>query len=109
MRARAWAKAHPRTTIAGGAAFGLLLLYMLAGGPLAAHLIAGRASAKLGRSVTIGGGHGGLGAIVLGDVVVAGVAGQPPLVTVKEVRIPWGVALGMRGDVRVDGLRSAAV
>ena len=82
---------------------------MLAGGPLAAHLIAGRASEKLGRPVTIGGGHGGLGAIVLGDVVVAGATGQPPLVTVKEVRIPWGVALGMRGDVRVDGLRIAAV
>jgi hypothetical protein len=87
----------------------LLLLYMLAGGPLAAHLIAGRASEKLGRPVTIGGGHGGLGAIVLGDVVVAGATGQPPLVTVKEVRIPWGVALGMRGEVRVDGLRIAAV
>ena len=82
---------------------------MLAGGALAAHLIAGRASEKLGRPVTIGGGHGGLGAIVLGDVVVAGAPGQPPLVTVKEVRIPWGVALGMRGDVRVDGLRIAAV
>ena len=108
-RARAWAKAHPRPTIAGGAAFGLLLLYMLAGGPLAAHLIAGRASEKLGQPVTIGGGHGGLGAIVLGDVAVAGATGQPPLMTVKEVRIPWGVALGMRGDVRVDGLRIAAV
>jgi hypothetical protein len=102
-------KAHPRIAIAGGAAFGLLLLYVLAGGPLAAHLIAGRASAKLGRPVTIGGGHGGLGAIVLGDVVVAGAPGQPPLATVKEVRIPWGVALGMRSDVRVDGLRIAAV
>src|SRR4029079_9165110 len=70
-RARAWAKAHPRTTIAGRAALGVLLLYMLAGGPLAASLIAGRASEKLGRPVTIGGGHGGLGAIVLGDIAVA--------------------------------------
>jgi hypothetical protein len=96
-------------TIAGGVAFALLLLYMLAGGPLAASLIASRASAKLGRPVTIGGGHGGLGAIVLGDVAVAGAPGQPPLVTVKEVRIPWAVALGMHSDVRVDGLRIAAV
>ncbi|HWJ56320.1 MAG TPA: biosynthetic peptidoglycan transglycosylase, partial [Vicinamibacterales bacterium] len=108
-RLRAWTKAHRRTTIAAGVALGLLLIYMLVGGPLAAHLIAGKASAKLGRQVTIGGGHGGLGAIVLGDVVVSGAPGQPPLVTVKEVRIPWGAALGMRGDVRVDGLRIAAV
>jgi hypothetical protein len=102
-------KAHRRTTIAGGVAFGLLLLYMLAAAPLAAHLIAGRASEKLGRAVTIGGGHGALGAIVLGDVAVAGASGRPPLLTVKEVRIPWGAALGMHSDVRVDGLRISAV
>ena len=40
---------------------------------------------------------------------MAGAPGQPPLVTVKEVRIPLGVVFGMRGPVRVDGLRVAAV
>jgi hypothetical protein len=106
---RAWVSAHRKTTIAGGTVLGLLLLYLLAGGALAAHLVASRASEKLGRPVTVGSGHGGLGAIVLGDIAIAGAPGQPPLVTVKEVRIPWGVALGMRSDVHVDGLRIAAV
>jgi hypothetical protein len=101
--------AHRKTTIAGGTVLGLLLLYLLAGGALAAHLVASRASEKLGRPVTVGSGHGGLGAIVLGDIAVAGAPGQPPLLTVKEVRIPWGVAVGMRSDVHVDGLRIAAV
>ena len=108
-RLRAWRKAHPRLTIAGGVALGLVLLYILAGGALAAHLIAGRATEKLGRPLTIGSGHGGLGAIVLDNVALAGADGQPPLLTVKEVRIPWGAALGMHSEVRVDGLRIAAV
>jgi hypothetical protein len=59
-RLRAWTKAHRRTTIAAGVALGLLLIYMLAGGALAAHRDRGQASAKSGRPVTIGGGHGGL-------------------------------------------------
>ena len=105
----AWVKAHRRTSIAGGVVLGVLLLYMLVGGALAARMIAGRATEKLGRPVTIGSGHGGFGAIVLNDVVVAGAPGQPPLVTVKEVRIPLGVVFGMRGPVGVDGLSVAAV
>jgi hypothetical protein len=109
VRALAWAKAHRKTTIAGGVVLGLMLFYLLAGGALAASLISGRASEKLGRPVTIGGGHGGLGAIVLGDISIAGAPGQPPLLTVKEVRIPWGAALGMHSDVRIDGLRINAV
>jgi len=88
---------------------GLLLFYMLAGGAIAAHVIAGRATEKLGRPVTIGSGHGGLGAIVLDDIAVAGAPGQPPLLTVKQARIPLGAALGMRSTVRIDGLRIAAV
>jgi len=105
----AWVKAHRRTSIAGGVVLGVLLAYMLVGGALAARVIAGRATERLGRPVTIGSGHGGFGAIVLNDVVVAGAPGQPPLVTVKEVRIPLGVVFGMRGPVSVDGLRVAAV
>src|SRR5262249_9728846 len=58
---------------------------------------------------TIGGGHGGLGAIVLDDVTVAGAPGQPPLLTVKHARIPLGVVLGMHSAVRLEGLRIAAV
>jgi hypothetical protein len=96
-------------TIAGGIALGLGLLYMLAGGALAAHLIAGKASERLGRTVTIGSGHGGLGAIVLHNVSVPGASGQPPLLTAREVRIPLGVALGMRNTVKIDGLRIVAV
>jgi len=108
-RARAWRKAHPRLTIAGGSLLALLVFYMVAGGAIAAHVIAGRATEKLGRPVTIGSGHGGLGAIVLDDIAVAGAAGQPPLLTVKQARIPLGIALGMHGEVRLDGLRIAAV
>ncbi len=88
---------------------GLLLVYMLAGGALAAHLIASRATERLGQPVTIGSGRGGLGAIVLQDVSIAGASGQPALLTVKQVEIPWGAALGMHSAVRVDGLRIAAV
>ena len=102
-------KAHPRKTVAGGVLVVLLLLYMVAGGALAAHVIAGRATERLGRPVTIGRGHGGFGAIVLSNVSVAGAAGQPPLLTAKEVRIPLGVALGMRSTVEIEGLRIAAV
>ena len=105
----AWMKAHRRISITGGVVLGVLLLYMLVGGALAARVIAGRATERLGRPVTIGSGHGGFGAIVLNDVVVAGAPGQPPLLTVKEVRIPLGVVFGMRGPVQVDGLRVAAV
>jgi hypothetical protein len=108
-RVLAWRKANPRKTVAGGVVLGLLLLYMLAGGSLAAHLIASRASERLGQPVTIGSGRGGLGAIVLRDVEVAGAPGHPALLSVKEVEIPWGAALGMHSAVRVDGLRIAAV
>jgi hypothetical protein len=77
-RVLAWRKAHPRLTIAGAVVLGLVLLYTVAGGALAARLIAGRASERLGRPLTIGSGHGGLGAIVLDDVAIAGAPGQPP-------------------------------
>src|SRR5437762_754709 len=82
---------------------------MVAGGAIAAHVIAGRATEKLGRPVTIGSGHGGFGAIVLDDIAVAGASGQPPLLTVRQARIPLGLVLGLRGEVRVDGLRIGAV
>jgi hypothetical protein len=108
-RLGAWRRAHPRLTIAGGVVLALLVIYMVAGGAIAAHLIAGRATEKLGRPVTIGSGHGGFGAIVLDDIVVAGAPGQPPLLTVKQARIPLGVAFGMHSAVRLDGLRVAAV
>jgi hypothetical protein len=105
----AWRKAHPRLTVAGGVVLGLLVFYMVAGGAIAAHVVAGRATEKLGRTVTVGSGHGGFGEIVLNDIVVAGAAGQTPLVTVKRARIPLGVAFGMRSAVLIDGLRVNAV
>ena len=85
---------------------GLLLLYMLAGGALAARLIAGRATERLGRPVTIGSGHGGLGAIVLDDVVDRGRA-RPAAAADRQGGADsagasrWGCA----APVRVDGLR----
>ncbi len=104
-----WAKAHRLK--AGLAAFALvvLLVYPFLVGALAASLVAGKASERLGQPVTVGRGRGGLGAIVLDDLVVAGAAGQPPLVSVKQLRIPFGVAFGMRGPVTVTGLRIHAV
>ena len=50
----AWVKAHRRTSITGGVVLGVLLLYMLVGGALAARVIAGRATERLGRTVSIG-------------------------------------------------------
>src|SRR5262245_18508658 len=95
-RVSAWRKAHPRLTIAGGVVLALIVVYMVAGGASAAHVIAGRATEKLGRPVTVGSGHGGLGSIVLDDIVIAGAPGQPPLLTVRQARIPLGVAFGLR-------------
>jgi hypothetical protein len=108
-RLAAWAKAHRlRAGLAGGALIALFV-YPFAVGGLAAHLVASKLSDRLGQPVTVGRGRGGLGTVVLRDLVVAGAAGQPPLVSVKEMQIPFGVAFGMRGPITVAGLRIFAV
>ncbi len=107
-RAVGWARAHRKLTIAGGVVLGLALIYPFAVGALAASLIASRASAKLGQPVSVGSARGGLGVIVLEDLTVAGKPGGPPLVSVGRVTVPFGVAFGMRGPVRISGLKISA-
>ena len=87
----------------------LLVLYPFVIGALAAHLCESRLSAKLGRTVTVGRGRGGLGRIVLQDVTIPGAAGGPPLATIERLSIPFGAALGMHSTVEVIGLRVHAV
>ncbi len=108
-RGRAWISAHPRSSAGAGIALGLLILYPFAVGTLAAHLVASRLSARLGQTVTVARGRAGLGKIVLDDLVVGGVPGGLPLVTIARITIPFGVALGLHSAVRVAGLRVRAV
>ncbi len=108
-RLRAWVTAHPRASLAGGVVLVLLLIYPFAVGALAAHLAATRASAKLGRPVTVGQGRAGLLGIVLSDVTVTGPAGGAPLATVARLSIPYGAAVGLHTPIEVSGLRVLAV
>jgi hypothetical protein len=105
----AWAKAHRLRATLAGAALLAVVFYPFAVGGLAAHLVATKLSERLGQPVTVGRGRGGFGAVVLHDLEVAGADGQPPLVSVKEIRVPFGIALGMRGPVTIEGLRIFAV
>ena len=110
-RLLAWAKAHRLRAglIAGGVV--ALLLYPFVVGALAASVVESKASDRLGQTVTVRRGRGGFASIVLDDLVVAGAPGQPPLVRVKELRIPFGVALGIAARIapfvrRAKALRS---
>src|SRR5688572_13057552 len=85
------------------------MAYVMAAGTIAASVFASKASAKLGKPVTVGRGRGGFGAIVLDDVSIAGAPGKPPLMTMRHIRVPLLVALGGRGPIRIEGLRIAAV
>jgi len=85
------------------------MVYVMAAGAIAASVFASKASAKLGKPVTVGRGRGGFGAIVLDDVAIAGAPGKPPLMTMRHIRVPLLVALGGRGPIRIEGLRIAAV
>ena len=85
------------------------MVYVMAAGTIAASVFASKASAKLGKPVTVGRGRGGFGAIVLDDVSIAGAPGKPPLMTMRHIRVPLMVALGGRGPIRIEGLRIAAV
>ena len=106
---RAWVRAHPRWTIAGTVVLLISLVYVMAAGAIAASVFASKASAKLGKPVTVGRGRGGFGAIVLDDVSIAGAPGKPPLMTMRHIRVPLMVALGGRGPIRIEGLRISAV
>ena len=86
------------------------MVYVMAAGWIAASVSSpSKASAKLGKPVTVGRGRGGFGAIVLDNVSIAGAPGKPPLMTMRHIRVPLMVALGARGPIRIEGLRIAAV
>jgi hypothetical protein len=99
---------HPRLAAGGGLLLLAIVAYPWAVGGLAASMAASKASARLGRTVTVGKGRAGLGSITLSDLRVAGTVG-PDLLTVERVTVPFGVALGGSGPVRVAGLKAHVV
>jgi hypothetical protein len=101
--------AHPRASVAGAVAVVLLAVYPFAVGALAARVFAARASAKLGRPVTVGQGRAGLLRIVLTDVSVAGATPAAPLATITRLSLPYGAAVGLHTPVEIDGLHVQAV
>jgi hypothetical protein len=101
--------ANPRRTAAGGLALLLLVLYPFAIGGIAARVVASKASARLGTPVTVGRGRGGLGTIVLDDVVIGDDGSGPALARIDRITVPLGILLGMHSAVEVAGLRVEAV
>jgi hypothetical protein len=104
---------YPKSLSAGAVAVVLLVLYPFGIGGIAARVVASRLGAKLGRTVTIGQGRGGLGRIVLRRVQVAGPAGRAaaglPLITADEISVPFSAAWGGSSPIVVVGLRVNAV
>jgi hypothetical protein len=104
---------YPKSLAAGAVAVVLLVLYPFGIGGVAARAVASRLGAKLGRTVTIGQGRGGLGRIVLRRVQVAGPAGRAgaalPLITADEISVPFSAAWGGSSPIVVVGLRVNAV
>jgi Transglycosylase len=98
-----------RLVIGGALAAVALAAYPWAVGTLAARMVASRASARLGRTVTVDRGRGGFGRITLEGVRVAGAEGGGPLLVVDRVVVPFNLALGGRGPVRLAGLRAGVV
>ncbi|HXI58797.1 MAG TPA: hypothetical protein VNO55_22175, partial [Polyangia bacterium] len=72
------------------------LAYPFVVGEVAARVFASRASARLGRGVTVGKGRAGLGRIALRNVRVAGRGEGLPLVTIGEISAPFGAVLGWK-------------
>jgi hypothetical protein len=107
-RAGGWLRERRRLVIVGLGLVVAGLFYPWAVGSLAARAFSTRASARLGRAVTVGNGRAGFGQVTLTDIRVAGTVG-PDLLVVERVTVPFGVALGGRGPVRVAGLRAHVV
>jgi hypothetical protein len=103
-RVGAWVRDHRRLTVVGALVVGAAVAYPWAVGELAANLVASRASARLGRRVTVARGRAGLGDVTLSGLRVEGTAG-PELFAADRVVIPLGLALGGKGPVRVTGAR----
>jgi hypothetical protein len=108
-RAAVWARAHRKLTIAGAALLLAIVIYPFAVGALVAGIVAKRASARLGRAVSVERGRAGLTRVVLDHFAVAGTPGGRPLVSIGRVSIPFSVAFGMRGPVVLSGLHVYAV
>ena len=108
-RVGAWVADHRRLVTAASVVLLLLIAFPFVVGGIAAHLVASRATQKLGRPVTVAHGRAGLAGIRLDDVEVAGAPGAGALVTVSRISAPWGVAFGMRQPVTVSGLRIRAM
>jgi hypothetical protein len=96
---------HRRLAALGVVLVIVVALYPWVGGGLIAHLAASRASARLGLPVTIAHGRAGLLQVTLEGVTVAGADGDRPLLSVDRAVVPFGVALGGRGPIRVSGVR----
>jgi hypothetical protein len=94
---------------AGAAGVVVLALYPALGGLVAKNMAASRASERLGRRVTIEHGRAGLGRVVLEGISVEGAAGGPALAVLDRVAVPFGVAFGGAGPIRVAGLRAHVV
>src|SRR5205823_1732426 len=106
-KAMVWLRAH--RGVAGIVAAVILgAVYPWAVGTLAASTFAARASARLGRPVTVAAGRAGLGDVTLMNVRVAGTTG-PDLVFIKRVVAPFSVAFGGGGPVRLAGVRAHVV
>jgi hypothetical protein len=84
-------------------------LYPWVVGGLVAHLAASRASARLGLPVKVAHGRAGFMQVALEGITVAGADGDRPLLAVDRAVIPFGVAVGGRGPIRVSGVRAHVV
>jgi hypothetical protein len=100
----AWLKAH-RGAVGIVAAMVLGALYPWAVGTIAARVVASKLSSRLGRPVTVGRGRAGFGDVTLAEVRIAGTTG-PDLVSIGRVVVPFGVAFGGKGPVRLAELRA---
>jgi hypothetical protein len=112
-KAVAWLRAH-RGAVGIGLAMVLGAVYPWAVGTVAAHVVASKLSARLGRTVTVAKGRAGFGDVTLADVRILGTSGAlgpsgPELAVVGRVVAPFSVAFGGSGPVRLSDARINAV
>jgi hypothetical protein len=103
-----WLRDHRKTAIAAGVLLLAAAVYPWAVGSFAAGQVAKRATARLGRTVTVAKGRAGLGRITLTGLRIEGTAG-PELFSAERVVVPLGLAFGGKGPVRVSGVRAYVV
>ena len=103
----AWVRGHRRLVAGGAAVVVLAAVYPWAVGTLVARVAEARATARLGRAVTVEKGRAGLGTVTLTGLRVAGTVG-PDLLIVDRVVVPFAVVFG-GGSVRLTGGRAYVV